>query len=188
MWQSFTRIGKRFARSDSNADLLLGIHLEREVHANIISIVSRALGFNRARILQSNIVARGPDLQDIIDDAEEQGIITADQGCNLELADIIISARRKSDRQQCYVVMEVSVGIRNDDITRARDLAQTLAAAQQLPALPAVVGGSIAQQQRNLADSLGVAVVIERSLQQALDDGIDFKDAFAKSSQRAVPS
>ncbi len=164
------RLEQRVSRLEGTVGWLVGAELERSVHANIISIASRQLGLNRARILQSKIVARGPDLQDIIDDAEEQGVITADQGRHLELSDIIISGRRKSDRQHCYVVAEVSAGIRDADITRARDRAQTLAAAQQLPVIPMVVGASISHQQRSLADSAGVSVVIALSLAQDTDD------------------
>ena len=164
------RLEQRVNRLEGTVGRLVGAELERSVHANIISIASRQLGLNRARILQSKIVARGPDLQDIIDDAEEQGVITADQGRHLELSDIIISGRRKSDRQHCYVVAEVSAGIRDADITRARDRAQTLAAAQQQPVIPMVVGASISHQQRSLADSAGVSVVIALSLAQDTED------------------
>ena len=164
------RLEQRVNRLEGTVGRLVGAELERSVHANIISIASRQLGLNRARILQSKIVARGPDLQDIIDDAEEQGVITADQGRHLELSDIIISGRRKSDRQHCYVVAEVSAGIRDADITRARDRAQTLSAAQQLPVIPMVVGASISHQQRSLADSAGVSVVIALSLVQDTED------------------
>ena len=171
--KSVNKLEKRIGQLTGTVGRLVGADLERKVHANIIGIASRVLGLNRGRILQSNIVARGPDLQDIIDDAEERGIITADQGHHLEQADIIISGRRKSDRQQCYVVVEVSAGIRNDDIIRARDRAQTLAAVSQMPVIPTVVGGSIAHQQRSLADREDVAVVITRSLNQEMDSDND---------------
>ena len=171
--KSVNKLEKRVDQLTGTVGRLVGADLERKVHANIIGIASRVLGLNRGRILQSEIVARGPDLQDIIDDAEERGIITADQGGHLEQADIIISGRRKSDRQQCYVVVEVSAGIRNDDIIRARDRAQTLAAVSQMPVIPTVVGGSIAHQQRSLADREGVAVVISRSLNQEMDPDND---------------
>lgn len=171
--KSVTKLEKRIDQLTGTVGRLVGADLERKVHANIIGIASRVLGLNRGRILQSEIVARGPDLQDIIDDAEEQGVITSDQGHHLEQADIIISGRRKSDRQQCYVVVEISAGIHNDDITRARDRAQTLAVVQQMPVIPAVVGGSIAHQQRSLADRAGVAVIIARSLNQETDPDYD---------------
>ena len=156
----FDRMKTTQTRMQGTLGRLVGAELEREVHANIISIASRELGLNRARILQSKLVARGPELQDCIDDAEEQGVISAEQGSRLERADIIIKARRKRDGQDCYAVLEISAGIRNSDITRARDRAQTLAAIQDLPVIPAVVGGAIAAQQRNLADRDGVRVII----------------------------
>ena len=93
-----TRVGQldtRVGRLEGKVGRLEGSDLEREVHGNIVNIASRGLGLNRARILQSKIIPRGTELQDAIDDAEEQGIITEDQGSHLELTDVIIAARRK---------------------------------------------------------------------------------------------
>ena len=162
---------------------LVGAELEREVHANIVSIASRELGLNRVRILQSKIVARGPELQDSIDDAEEQGIISATEGAHLELADIIIRGRRKTDRQECYVVIEVSTAINDRDITRARERSQTLAAIQDAPAIPAVVGGVIAAPQRARADREGVSVIITLRMAPRPEND-DYDDA----SEAAVES
>ena len=162
---------------------LVGAELEREVHANIVSIASRELGLNRVRILQSKIVARGPELQDSIDDAEEQGIISATEGAHLELADIIIRGRRKTDRQECYVVIEVSTAINDRDIARARERSQTLAAIQDAPAIPAVVGGIIAAPQRARADREGVSVIITLRMapRSENDDYADASEAAAES-------
>ena len=170
-----TRIGQldtRVGRLEGKVGRLEGSDLEREVHGNIVNIASRGLGLNRARILQSKIIPRGTELQDAIDDAEEQGIITEDQGSHLELTDVIIAARRKSDRQECYVVAEVSAGVRNDDITRARDRAQTLATIKGAPVIPAVIGASIAPQQQALADREGVSVILTLRLAPPADEHI----------------
>ena len=138
--------------------------LKREVHANIVNIVGRQLGLNRVRILQSKIVARSPEFQDAIDDAEEQNRITDVQGSHLERADVILAARRKSSREAVHVVAEVSGLIGDRDITRARDRADTLAAIKGTPVIPAVVGGSIAPIQRTAADRHGVSVIITPGL------------------------
>ncbi len=170
-----TRVGQldtRVGRLEGKVGRLEGSDLEREVHGNIVNIASRGLGLNRARILQSKIIPRGTELQDAIDDAEEQGIITEDQGSHLELTDVIIAARRKSDRQECYVVAEVSAGVRNDDITRARDRAQTLAVIKGTPVIPAVIGASIAPQQQALADREGVSVILTLRLAPPADEHI----------------
>ncbi len=160
------------ARLEGTVGRLDGAELEREAHANIVNIASRGLGLNRARVLQSKIIPRGPELQDAIDDAEERGIITADQGSHLELIDVIIAARNKSDGQECYVAVEVSAGIRDHDITRARDRAQTLATVMATLAIPAVVGTSIAPQQQALADREGVSVILTLRLAPPADEHV----------------
>ena len=117
---SVGQLDTRVGRLEGKVGRLEGSDLEREVHGNIVNIASRGLGLNRARILQSKIIPRGTELQDAIDDAEEQGIITEDQGSHLELSDVIIAARRKSDRQECYVVAEVSLGSNDGARSRAK--------------------------------------------------------------------
>ena len=143
---------------DAGSRLVAAV-LEREVHANIVNIASRQLGLNRVRILQSKIVIRPPELQDAIDDAEEWGLITEAQGSHLEQTDVILAARRKSDREAVHVAVEVSSLIGERDINRARERADTLAIVRGTPAIPAVVGGSIAPPQQALADCQGVSVV-----------------------------
>ena len=169
---SVGQLDTHVGRLEGKVGRLEGSDLEREVHVNIVNIAGRGLGLNRSRVLQSKIIPRGTELQDAIDDAEEQGIITEDQGSHLELTDVIIAARRKSDRQECYVVAEVSAGVRNDDITRARDRAQTLAVIKGTPVIPAVIGASIAPQQQALADREGVSVILTLRLAPPADEHI----------------
>ena len=149
-----------FARTKDASARLVRAQLEREVHANIVNIASRQLGLNRVRILQSKIVARSPELQDDIDDAEERGLITDTQGSHLERTDVILAARRKSDRQAVHVAVEISGLIGERDVNRARARADTLATIKGTPVIPVVVGGSIAPPQHELADRQGVSVVI----------------------------
>jgi hypothetical protein len=125
-----------------------------------VSIASRWLDINRARIVQSRIVARSPEFQDAIDDAEEQGLITADQGYHLGLTDVIISGRRRNNRQPVHVAIEVSRTIGDNDITRASERSQSLSAVQGSPAVSVVVGGIIGESQQELADGLGVFTII----------------------------
>ena len=160
-------INERFAaleagqvRLEEDVTWLYRAHLEREVHANIVNIAGRQLGLNRVRVLQSKIVVRSPELQDAIDDAEEQGLITDVQGSHLERTDVILAARRKSDREAVHVAVEISGLIGERDINRARARADTLAIVKGAPVIPAVVGGSIAPPQQALADRQGVSVVI----------------------------
>ena len=155
-----TNLERTLDRLKEGVGRLVKAELERDVHANIVNIVGRRLGLNHVRILQSKIVARPPELQDAIDDAEGQNLITEAQGSHLEQTDVILAARRKSDREAVHVAVEVSSLIGEHDINRARERADTLAIVKGTPAIPAVVGGSIEPPQRALADRQGVSVVI----------------------------
>lgn len=157
-WRSETTL--RLDRIEGRLGNLEGAELERRVHSNIANIASRWLGLNRVRIMQSRIVARSPEFQDLIDDAEEQNIITYEQGDHLEQTDIIVSARRRSDRQPVHLAIEVSRTIADHDINRASERAQSLASTFGTPAVSVVVGGNISESQQELAESSGVRAII----------------------------
>jgi predicted nuclease with TOPRIM domain len=154
------RMEGRLDQMEGRLGNIEGAELERRVHSDIVSIASRWLDINRARIVQSRIVARSPEFQDAIDDAEEQGLITADQGYHLGLTDVIISGRRRNNRQPVHVAIEVSRTIGDNDITRASERSQSLSAVQGSPAVSVVVGGIIGESQQELADGLGVFTII----------------------------
>ena len=154
------RLEDRMDRMDDTVGHLVGSELEREVHANIVNIASRQLGLNRVRILQSKMVTRSPEFQDAIDDAEEQDAITTVQASNLEQSDVILAARRKSDREAVHVVAEVSSVVGRRDIERARDRADTLTTIKGTPVIPVVIGGNIAPPQREIADQKSVSVIV----------------------------
>ena len=145
---------------DGRLGNLEGMELERQVHRDIANIASRWLGFNRVRILQSHIVVRSPEFQDAIDAAEERNLITEAQAARLERTDVIVSARRRSDRQDVHVAIEVSRSIADRDITRASERAESLAAVLETPAISVVVGAGVEQLQQELADRLGVTVIV----------------------------
>jgi hypothetical protein len=157
-WRGQTTL--RLDRIEGRLGNLEGAELERRVHSDIANIASRWLGLNRVRIMQSRIVARSPEFQDIIDDAEEQNLITYEQGDHLERTDIIVSARRRSDREPVHLAIEVSRTIGDHDIARANDRAHSLSAIFDTPAISVVVGGNISQPQQELADSFGVRAII----------------------------
>ena len=157
-WRAETT--RRLDRIEGRLGNLEGAEAERRVHSDIVNIASRRLGLTHAHIIQSWIVARSPEFQGLINDAEDQNIITEEQGDHLERADVILSARRRDDRQAVHAVAEVSINVADYDITRARERADTLSAVMGTPALALTVGGNIGLAQQELADSLGVTTVI----------------------------
>jgi hypothetical protein len=155
-----TETTQRLDRIEGRLGNLEGAEAERQVHSDIVNIASRRLGLTRARIIQSWIVARTPEFQDFINDAEDQSVITEEQGDHLEQADVILAARRRNDRQAVHAVAEVSINVADYDIMRARERAGTLSAIMGTPTLALTVGGNIEPAQQELADSLGVTTII----------------------------
>ena len=139
---------------------LKGNDTERRARENILNIAKDELNLSRGSIL----LARGRDTAsqflDSIEEAEAQGLITEDQVDHVLLADIIIRARRGEDRQYVHGVFEVSSTIRRNDIQRARDRADTVAAATKEETIAAVIGGTIQPPQRAQAEEMNVQVLI----------------------------
>ena len=158
VWRGETTL--RLDRIEGRLGNLEGAELERRVHGDIANVASRWLNLNRVRIMQSRIVARSPEFQDIIDDAAEQNLITYEQGDHLQETDIIVFARGRSDRQPVHLAIEVSRTIADHDITRASERARSLSTIFGTPAISVVVGGNISQPQQELAESLGVRAII----------------------------
>ena len=139
---------------------LKGSDTERRARENILNIVKDELNLTRGRILLARGQETAPQFLMTIDRAEERGLITATEADNVLVADIIIRARRASDRQFVHGVFEVSRTIRRSDIQRAHDRAATVAAATGEEAIAAVIGESVQPQQRVQADDIGVKVLI----------------------------
>ena len=145
---------------DGKLGVLTGSRLEHRIHRDIPGIASRWLRLNRLRVLQSLQVARSPEFQDLIDDAEDLGVITFDEADHLEQTDIMLSARRRDDQRTVHVAISLFRDIANNDVSLARERADTLSKIMGTPAVPVVIGSNIPPEQQELADSLGVATII----------------------------
>ena len=150
-------------RSAARYNNLLGSELERRVHDDIINIASYNLNLRRARILQGRFIRRSLALEEAMDQAVADGIVSDEQVDALELADVILYARRKSDGANVNVVIEISQTVNTHDITRARDRADTMSKIAGIDAIAAAIGGRIAPPQVRLAEKEDVRVVISGS-------------------------
>ena len=142
-------------------DRQTGIILEQQVHDIILNIAKDHLDMTRTAILKSRLtggVTRR--LEGDIETAEDNGDITEDEAENLRLVDLIIRGRRRSDRVHVHAAIEVSQTVNNNDVTRARDRAKTLAAVTDTEAMAVVIGAMVNPPQQALADREGVQVVI----------------------------
>ena len=139
---------------------LKGSDLERRARESILNIAKDELGFTRGRVLLRGSGDIDPQLRAAIYQAEAQGAVTENDVDNLLVADIIIRARRASDRRYVYAAIEVSRTIGNRDIERACERAGTLAVVTDEETVAAVIGEVIQPQQIALAERKDVRVVL----------------------------
>jgi hypothetical protein len=101
----------------------------------------------------------GSDLE-MLQDAEEQGIIPPHSDTEALETDVILHAQRRSDHQPVWIAVEISNTIDQHDIARAQERSSILAGAYDQDALGVVAGIEMRPQEQEMADSLGVVVVL----------------------------
>ena len=97
---------------------------------------------------------------DMIEDAEDAGVITGEQYNDILQLDIIFSCRRRPDNVDAHVAGEVSITIGDSDVVRAARRAPLLSAAIGQPVIPAVIGANIDDARAALAAANNVSVVL----------------------------
>ena len=153
-------------RLEGTVGRLQGAELERKIHANIAGMVCTPLGIRRPRVLKSILAATVPELFDILDPAQDAGRINRTQFDRLMQTDIILAARDGS-AQPVYVAIEISRTVHDEDLDRARERADILAAASGVPALALVIGYIIPPPQRRKAAEMAVHLMETASLAAA---------------------
>ena len=139
---------------------LKGTNLEIKSARRIQSIITQKLGLRRPIIVHSlNSPMSGNHLE-MLQDAEERGIIAPHSDTEALETDVILHAQRRSDHHPVWIVVEISNTIDQHDITRAQDRSTILAGAYDQDALGVVAGMEIRPQEQEMADSLGVTVVL----------------------------
>jgi hypothetical protein len=101
-------------------------------------------------------------LADRLDDAVEAGQLTAGERTTILLADLVLSGRRRDDREEVYLLVEVSARIDTHDVERAAARARLLAQLGQ-PVIPVVAGEWIAPDAEMQARATGVWQVLDGS-------------------------
>ena len=161
-----TGVEERLTRVENQTANLVGSDIERRVHGNVINLTGRRLGLRRAQVLRSNIMSIDPELQQAIEEAEDQGLITSNQAEQVENTDIIIRGFSPVEGSDVHPAIEVSRTIHDDDITRARERADNLAKIMGTSplAIAVVIGGRIEPPQQELADGLAVSTITQPEL------------------------
>lgn len=159
---------QKVATMDGNVSNLMGDMTERRVHANIHSILSQhsQMPFRVRKILKSVFIGIDGQLSDALYDASDAGLIDDAARTGAFAADVIVGCGRRGERENIYLVAEVSRTINNDDIARAYERARTIGVATGSETVAAAIGGFVAPPQTRLADELGVHLLIATQLQE----------------------
>lgn len=155
-----TRLDATVNRLDGTVGNLSGSDFEFKLSKSIRSILSQRLELRRPRIILSARHDMSDEFYAQLEDAVEENLISDSQGERITETDIIIRAQRKSDRAWIWIAVEASVSIHRDDIDRARQSADALAAVFAEPALPVAVGQRIAPPETQHAQAAAVHTTI----------------------------
>lgn len=164
----FTRLDRVEADiKDIKGDLsqLKGRQAERDTHRNIVNLLQgNHPRLRRIVILKSDLIPFATELNDRIDDAEDEGLITVEERKALRAVDLVVRAIDRDTRETIYFAVEVSRTVNNHDVTRAADRAEILGRIVQEQGIGAVVGGAVIPQAVHRAAERGVSVITSNRL------------------------
>ena len=107
------------------------------------------------RLLRRTHVLTDDELNELLDDAVAQGVLTEAESDEVIWADAVVRGRRRSDRAQMVAVAEVSWGVGIKDVERARRRSDLLAKLG-FDTLPVVGGKAVTREAAELAREKGV--------------------------------
>ena len=139
---------------------LKGQGLERRYREHAPSYFSRLI--RRCRVVGS------PQLNELLEDAVDRGVLSQGDLNDVNLADLILRGRRLSDRLEVMVLVEISWVIDRSDVRRAADRA-TLLAKLGTPVMPVVAGASITEPAATMARNLDVRQLLNGRVESPAD-------------------
>ena len=169
---SVSRLEANVSRLEANGDSLrtdmnfvmgrldnaVGFNYEAKVAKSIGGVVGSS--FRRVRVQKGATAVPNPDFLDLLDDAEEEGIISTEQHLQVHQLDLILTGRRKSDGAEVYIAAEISITIGDSDITRAAERAAILGTTLSQPVVPVVIGANVDDARTALATANNVALFL----------------------------
>lgn len=138
---------------------LRGSSYQLNVKTKIASIVTQRLGLDEIRVLKGSLVADDNAFFRLLLNAVAQGIITEQERGEVLNADVILQGRRQSDQSLLYMLLEVSITVAGDDITRADERADIMARAVGEETTPAVVSAYVDNARQRLASERNVTLI-----------------------------
>lgn len=149
----------RFVSVEARLGRALGGLLEAKLERSIGPILARTFGLHDVHTLQSRFTMPNQEFNRRLAQAQAEGKITADQAFQLDRADYIVYGRQNADDAGVYFVAEVSWTLGQNDIIRARERADIMAAASGGNAIAVVIAQEIPPPQVEQAAAAQVILI-----------------------------
>ena len=121
-----------------------------------------------SRLIRRCRVVGSPQLNELLEDAVDRGVLSQGDLNDVNLADLILRGRRLSDRLEVMVLVEISWVIDRNDVRRAADRAALLAKLGT-PVMPVVAGASITEPAATMARNLDVRQLLNGRVESPTD-------------------
>lgn len=138
---------------------LRGSSYQLNVKTKIASIVSQRFALDEIRVLKGSLAADDNAFFRLLLNAVAQDVISEQERGEVLNTDIILQGQRQPDQGLLYMVLEVSITVAGDDITRADERADILRRATGEAVFPAVVGAYIDAPRQRLAEERNVTII-----------------------------
>ena len=138
---------------------LRGSSYQLNVKTKIASIVSQRFALDEIRVLKGSLAADDDAFFRLLLNAVTQGVISEQERGEVLNTDIILQGQRQPDQGLLYMVLEVSITVAGDDITRADERADILRRATGEAVFPAVVCAYIDAPRQRLAEERNVTII-----------------------------
>jgi outer membrane murein-binding lipoprotein Lpp len=152
-------------RLSDRVDSIRGTSLEQRLSTKLLPLVGREFNVRRVFPIWSpgviDVSGNTRDFHDRLEQAVEDGIIDDDEEARLRVTDLIMRSQRKTDRSTLWFTVEASGVINDDDITRSQQSANAIEKIYGQDTIPIVYGYGIHEDQKRLADELGVQVYLD---------------------------
>ncbi len=131
--EDVSRMHATLTRMHATLTRLIGEDYESHVATYVHRFLRRSLGINASVFSTQRDKSA---LTGLLDEAEKQGVIEAEETDELDKADLILTTDGPTD----YILAEVSITIQQDDINRAAERARLFAKATARTVTPFAIG------------------------------------------------
>ena len=156
---NFQTVNARLDQIDGRLDNGFGANCEIRVERNLPSHAGQHLGLRRVRVLRGTIAGLDPGLEERVEQAIDEDLVSWEEHGQLLLADLIFTGRSSAGDSTVHALAEISITAGDTDIDRAAERARILGSVIQRPVTPVVISANVDDERAARARDSGVTVI-----------------------------